>query len=127
MAKGKKWKYKHLTEEKFAEYQGLEEEELVKTLKAQAEYQEQCKSAKNNDYLKDLKKDIADFRRDWNKDHASELEEAKAAMDALKEARDEGIQDALDEKKDLEGGLNDALVGANEHIEALLFCLRFHK
>ena len=131
MAKEKKWKYKFLSEEKFAEYQDMDEDTLVNTIKEQASYLDQCKKAKaSSDYLKDIKKDIADFRKDWQKtnpEKVEEIEQLKAQIKDIQDERDKAIQDALDEKKDLEGGLNDAIKGANEHIEALLFCLRFHR
>lgn len=128
MAKEKKWKYKHLTQDKFDEYQNMSEADLIETIKAQASYQDQCLKAKaGSEILKDVKKDVADYRKKWMKENAQEWEDAQAAIDELKKKRDEAIEEALQEMKDVAGALNDAIAGANEHIEALLFCLRFHK
>jgi gas vesicle protein len=130
MAKEKKFedKFKFLSPEKFEEYAGMPEEEIVETIKAQSNHLDLCiKTKASSDYLKDIKKDISDFRKDWQKNNAEEWERVNDALKELKDKRDEGIADAIDEQKELEGGLNDAIKGAKEHIEALLYCLRFHR
>ena len=122
------WKYKFLSKEKFEEYSEMGETELVQTIKDQAAHQEMCKTKKSgSDFLKDIKSDISDFRKKWQLENAEEWEILNDDLKALREKRDEGIQEAIDERKEYEGGLNDAIKGSNEHIEALLYCLRFHQ
>lgn len=131
MAKKKKqpkWKYKYVSEEKFEEYQNMSEDELVQTLKEQSAYHKKCVREKaGSDLLKELKSEIAEFRKLWaekNPDSMEEIFQLKEQIKEIEEKRDSDIADDLEEKKDLEGGFNDAIKGAQEHVNVIVEVLR---
>lgn len=125
-----KWKYKHLTEEQFEEYQNYNKDELIASLKAKVAYRDDLiAKKKGSDALKDIRSDINDFRKKWkaeNPELVEEIERLKECIKGIESERDAKIEDAIEEKKDLEGGFSDSIKGSEEHIDALLHVLRFH-
>lgn len=124
-------KLKHVSEEKFEEYQNMSEEELVESLKSQHAYLEECeKKKKDSDLLKEYRSEINDFRKKWKKENPEKQEEIdrlKEEIKSIEAERDAKIMTDLDEKKELEGGFRDSIAGAKEHIDCMVFCLRFHR
>ena len=111
MAKKAKWKYKHLSEEKFEEYREMSKDGLIEAIKHQSSYlEESVKEKKGSALLKELRKEIADYRKIWADQHpeeAGEIESLQASLKEAKDDRDAKIEEDLNEKKDLEGSFND--------------------
>jgi hypothetical protein len=124
-------KLKFVSEERFEVYQKMSEDELVESLKIQHAFlEEREKEKKESGILKECRSEINEFRKIWakkNPEEVEEMERLKEQIDAIKEVRDKDIEDALDEKKDLEAGFNEAINGAKEHVHCLVHCLRFHQ
>ena len=108
----------------------MSKDELIETLQSQhAHLEVEEGKKKNSQYLKEMRSEINDFRKDWGKKNPESLDEIarlKEEVKAIESVRDADIESDLQEKKDLEGTLNDCINGAKEHITSLVFCLRFN-
>jgi len=124
-------KLKLVSEAKFEEYKNMSKEELVEALKAQHAYLEiEEKKKKGSDLLKEYRSEINEYRKRWakqNPDKVSEIERLKEEIKAIQEERDDKIAQDLEEKKDIESGFREVIAGAREHIDCMVFCLRFHQ
>lgn len=121
MAKTKKFPYKFLTPNQLDEYKKLSKADVVDALsRKNGDLQTSVKAKKDSDYLKELTKEISEFRKENSSDELLQLEQE---LKGLKEDRDEKISDAIDEQKDLNGGFNDAINASKEHIGVLLSLL----
>ena len=125
MAKKKK-KYKWVEEDKLEEYKNLSEVDLIAKIKKQHAYLETAqKKKKDSSVLKELRGEVNEFRKIWKKKYpekVKEIEDLKADIKAIESKRDAKIMEDLDEKKLMEGGFNDSIAGAKEHMEAMVFC-----
>lgn len=118
MAKKEKFPFKFLTPTQLEDYNKLDRDGVIEALLRKNMDLSNCVSAKKgNEYLKELGKEISDFRKDNSTPELLELEEQ---VKAEKEIRDEKIADAIDEYKDLSGGLNDGINACKEHVGLLL-------
>ena len=118
MAKKKKYPYKYIRPEQLDEYKDMGRENLIDSIMEKNAQLETCVSAKkNNGYLKELGKEISEFRKEHSTQELIDLEQE---LKEQKESRDEEIEDSIGEKKDIEGGLNDAINANKEHISILL-------
>jgi len=136
MAKKKKkdegpWdKFKFIEMDKYQEYDDLSEDELIETLKKQQdEYRRVFLEKKNSEYLKEMKKEISEYRKGWAKENPQLVEEKEQLQDQIKtinNERDAQIESDLEEKAALEGGMNDSINGAKEHILCITEILRKH-
>lgn len=132
MAKKKKFPYKFVTPGQLEDYRDMGKEELVENLLEKNQHLKTSKaSKKGSDYLKELAKDISEFRKENsvkmpNDDGTtvnSVIEQLTEELKELKEIRDTKIADAIEEKKELEGGMNDAIKASQEHIDLILSLL----
>ena len=123
-------KLKFVSPEKFEEYKSMTKEELVETLKDQHAHLEVVEAKKSSsEYLKEIRSEINEFRKDWGKRYPEKLDEIarlKEEIKAIEAERDADIENDLEEKKELEASLNENIRGAKEHITALVYCLRFN-
>ena len=130
MAKKKKSqasKLKFVSEEQLEEYKNADFQTLLTGLILRSGALQDCEAKKKSStYLKELASEIREYRKKWEDDHKSEMEEAKNALLALKEARDEAIEEAIADKKDTEGGLNDGIKAMREHISVIVDCMTTH-
>lgn len=126
--KAPKWHYKYVTPEKFNEYEEMSEEELIETLKNQSAYHQECVNEKKfSDLFKELKSEINEYKKKWEEENPSKVEEIASLRDqikAIQEERDEKIESDIEEKKELEAGFRDAINGAQEHINVIVDLLR---
>lgn len=122
MAKKDKYPYKFLPQVTFEEYKALGKMALIEEIKSQhGNWEVSVKMKKESLELKSIKTEIKEFK------DGHEPEGLKELMDeikALREKRDEEIEDLLEDKKALEGGFNDAINARKEAVEVLLTLLR---
>ena len=123
-------KLKYVSKEKFAEYKLMDQETLVETLKSQhAHLEVEEGKKKDSQYLREMRSEINQFRKDWAKtqpEKADEIKRLKEEAKNLELERDTAIEADLEEKKELEGVLNEQIAGAKEHIMTISYCLRFN-
>lgn len=124
-------KLKFVTKEDFEKFSNMEEEELVTVLKEKHAFMEtKMAEKKSSEILKEIRSEIAEYRKNWAKKYPEKQEEILEATEhlkQLKESRDLKIHEGLEEKKDLEGGYNDHINACKEYVDVLVFCLRFHQ
>jgi hypothetical protein len=122
---GKNVKLKFVPEEVYQKYTMMSQDDLILELKRRLANLSEYKSVKkNNEYLKDLKKELADYRKTWKKENPKLVEDYESLKAEYISARDEKILADIDELKDLEGGFNDAIKGAKEYVEVLMDCIQ---
>jgi gas vesicle protein len=133
MAKKKKekmpWeKLKYVSEHKYKEYEAMDKDQLVAALKVQRAHQLELKKEKaQSGTLKEIRAELKEYRDKWadeNPQLVGEIEDCKERIKEIQKERDEEIEQYLEEKKDLEGGFNDSIKGAQEHINVQLDFLR---
>lgn len=125
MAKQKKekWRYKHLSEDKFNEYLRLTKDQVIETLKTQCTFLDEKKlKKKKSSSLKTLAAEIKEYKQNYKKN--DQIAEAKAEYDKLVAERDKEIYDEIEDRKALLGAMQDDIKGAEEHRDALLHILR---
>ena len=109
-------KRKFVSDEKFAEYKEMSQDQLVEALKIQHAYLEEHESKKkHSDLLKEFRSEINEYRKLWaeqNPEKVEEIESLKQQIKDIQDERDEKIITDLDEKKQLEGGFRDVINGA---------------
>ena len=117
-------KLKFVPEELYERYTEMTQEELITELKIRsANLKRFIKEKKESEYLKELNKEIAEYRKDWKENNPQLVEDYEATKEAMVSARDAKIMGDIKEKKDLEGGFNDAIKGAKEYVDVLVDCL----
>lgn len=118
-------KLKHVPEEFVAKCEHMSQDELIKELKIRLANLSDYKQKKSNsEYLKETRKEIADYRKNWKKEHPKEVEEFEAFKESYNAEKDKKIIDDLAELKDLEAGFNDAINGAKEYVEVVIESIR---
>ncbi len=121
MAKKKKWPYKFISPDQMEGYKKMTKAQLVDALvEKNSHLKISEKTKKDSEYLKEINKEISDFRKE---NSSVELVNCEGELKGLKELRDEKISDSIDEAKDLAGGFNDAINASKEHISTLLSLL----
>lgn len=123
MAKSKKLKF--VSEEQVNEYKKADLDTLLSGLIRKSDQLNDAEDKKKkSQYLKELRDEIREYRKDWEANHEAEMEAAKQVMDSIKEERDEKIEDAITEKKELEGGFNDGINAMKEHVRVIIDCIK---
>ena len=125
MKEKKPKKLKYVPEEFVGKCSRMEQNDLIQELKTRLANLADYKDKKSNDaFLKEARKEIADYRKEWKKDHPKEVEEFEAFKEAYTREKDEKIEDDLVEVKDLEYIHNESINGAKEYVEVVIESIR---
>ncbi len=123
----KKSKLKFVSEGQLEEYKNADFRTLLSGLILRSNsVKELTDKKKSSDYLKELRSEISEYRKNWEADHKNEMEAAKSVLEDIKTERDENLEEALEEKKDLEAGFNDGINAMKEHVNVIIDCMKMH-
>jgi len=125
MKEEKPKKLKYVPEEFVGKCSRMEQGELIQELKTRLANLADYKRKKSNDaFLKETRKEIADYRKSWKKDHPKEVEEFEALKESYNDEKDKNIVDDLVELKDMEYIHNESIKGAKEYVEVVIESIR---
>jgi hypothetical protein len=117
MARRKK-KFKFISETQLEEYHEMSSEELTNHLIQKYKDLSSAKKRKKEDsYLKELNKEITEYKKT---NTTQEIEEAREAYEDLVAQRDQKIADDIEELKETRAGFDDAIKAFKEHVDFLL-------
>lgn len=121
MARKKKYPYKYVRPEELDEYRSMNKDALIHILVQKNALLVECTKAKSEStVLKDMTKEIAEYRQAYN---VEDIENCEKELKTLKEKRDEVIEEDLAELKDLKAGMTDAIKANAEYVKVLLSLL----
>ena len=125
MAEKKPKKLKYVSEDFVGKCSRMEQNDLIQELKTRlanlADYQHK---KSNDEFLKEARKEIADYRKDWKKENPKLVAEFEAFKESYNSDKDKKIEDDLVELKDLEYIHNESINGAKEYIEVVIESIR---